>query len=798
MKIRPGPLRTAAAAAALLAAAAAFGGARAERVRMVVVDSSLSVAGSKPSRGAGSGPLRPGEGGRPDREGLAWFAGNFVLDYPPSREPPVVARAGFARPHPGETDIAAALRGALALLPPEAEGEILLVTDGRATKGDTAAALAEARSRGVAVLAVPLEGGPLPARVAAVEAPARVRPGERIPVSVVVAGSPGEKTTVVLEDGAAGASESRECVVPPGGRGRIVFAREAGGPGVRIFRADAEGAWRGASRAEAAVLVEGEAAVLRLGSAPAGSGVAALLRSLSGGTEVGDAAGPAAVAALLDAVDLASTALLVLDDLPEAALPPGGGERIARAVEGGLGLVVLGGPRTLGAGGFAARPLEEALPVRCAAERPRPLVVLAIDASGSMEGAAAGGGSLAAEARTAAAALVERLPRDARLALVRFHDGLAAPTEIFDLASEEGRAAAAASALRVHRPGGGTRFAAAAAEAREAVARAPGPGVRVLLIVTDGRPSEDGGDLAGLGAALARDRFALRVVPVGPEADRAALGAFVEAAGGEVVAVGAGAGERSLADVLLAASGAADPSLWSPDPVAVRTGADPAPWGAAPSGLPPAAGRNRVWPRKGAALWLVGDDGSPLLAAARRGLGRSVVFAAPPEGGDAAWATAPAADLLAAAFRWAVRDPGAEGAEASAALLPDGGIAARLSASPSPAGEVRAGGVALRRTGLSSWEGTVPPSALDGEVLAFTAGEVLLARVAPARAPSTENAVLGTDAAALAALEVAGRGAAGRRGGANPAALSAGLLALALLLAAAAAEARAFGAPRAV
>lgn len=56
---------------------------------------------------------------------------------------------------PWGTNLAAALELALALLPP-GPGELLLLSDGRATAGDTLAALARARSRGVPVHVLPV------------------------------------------------------------------------------------------------------------------------------------------------------------------------------------------------------------------------------------------------------------------------------------------------------------------------------------------------------------------------------------------------------------------------------------------------------------------------------------------------------------------------------------------------------------------------------------------------------------------------------------------------------------------
>jgi hypothetical protein len=489
----------------------------------------------------------------------------------------------------------------------------------------------------------------------------------------------------------------------------------------------------------------------------------------------------------LEDADLASLACVVLDDLPEASLPPGGGERLRRAVEAGLGLVVLGGPHALGPGGFAGRPLEEPLPVRCAPDRPRPLLVLAVDVSGSMERSAAA-------ARSAAADLAGRLPCDGRLALVFFHDGLAAAAGPFDLADPAGREAADAQARRVRPAGGGTRFGAAAEGALAAASKVAGGGARRLLVVTDGRPAEEEEELAGIARSLAQARFLVKVVCVGGDPDPARLRAFA----GEGGVLRAGAGD--LAAVLGSVSGNADPALFDPATVPVRAGPDAPPFGAVPAGLPPVSGFDRVFARKDARVWLALQGGEPLLAARQAGLGRSVVFATAPGAGSGEWAAEPAVSVLEAALRWTLRAPGGEGTEAQARLWPGGTLEVRIETLPgvAPAGEVRAAGILLRRTGPSLWEGSVPgeaagpagPDGTDG-VVVFESGGAVLARAAVALAPSAEDLLLGPDAAALAALETPGRRASAGPSGAGPAALAAALGALVLLLVAAGADARA-------
>lgn len=69
------------------------------------------------------------------------------------------AAASLGRYH---TDIASGLRAALGLLPPGAPGVIALVSDGRATRGEAAAAALECRSRNVPVLALPSSATDLP------------------------------------------------------------------------------------------------------------------------------------------------------------------------------------------------------------------------------------------------------------------------------------------------------------------------------------------------------------------------------------------------------------------------------------------------------------------------------------------------------------------------------------------------------------------------------------------------------------------------------------------------------------
>ncbi|MDR7497647.1 MAG: vWA domain-containing protein, partial [Armatimonadota bacterium] len=118
------------------------------------------------------------------RIGLVSFGAEAVLEETPSAQPRL---ALAARPRSDGTDIAAAITSALSALPEGAGRRIVLLTDGQATTGDLAPALAEVRRRGVELVVVPAAADP-PADVLVeeVQAPQTAAVGERLPVTVVL------------------------------------------------------------------------------------------------------------------------------------------------------------------------------------------------------------------------------------------------------------------------------------------------------------------------------------------------------------------------------------------------------------------------------------------------------------------------------------------------------------------------------------------------------------------------------------------------------------------------------------
>jgi hypothetical protein len=689
-------------------------------------------------------------------------------------------------PDPRGSNLAAALREAVATVPDAHDGEFLVLSDGRDTSGNVPSALALARSRGIGVVARSPSASESRVRVVEVVAPPQARPGERIPVEVVLSGMRRGALDVFLEERTGGTVQKRNVTVR--GTSRVVFPLSVSAPGLERFRA-----WVSTEPdriVETGTDVSGGAAVLVLGSDLQDDGDwRAVVDSVAGGRAVTRASGTAAVAPVLEGREPGTVDLVILDDLPEHALGPDGGERLRRAVAGGLGLAVIGGPNTLGAGGYAHRPLEQALPVRCAPSRQAPLLILAMDLSGSMAGAADEGGTRAAALRVAAGEFIDSAPRDARLVLAPFNDRLLASLAAFDLSDDGERSEARRTAAEAHEPGGGTRFGAAVDVALDAASKAT-RGSKVLLMVTDGRPAETVEELKRQGRRLAAADIRTIVVPLTRDVDGPRLDAFVESAGGRRLAAEDRKSASAIAAGLLTALSDQAPWTWNASPTRAVPAVDP-PWGRVPAGLPMVAAFNPVEGKADSVTWLATPDGSPLVAAGRHGAGRASVIAFSPRSGS--WSSDSAARWLRKVLEWTRRPAGERGVTLRARRLLEGGVRVTVEREPDAPGpdRVHVKEHELRRIAPGRWSGEVEAGAMDGDRLSVLADGRPLGTVPVFEAPLEEDRHLGTDTDALEALTLS-RGAAGSgRGGAGIPSVLAAFAAMLLLLSAALTDQRA-------
>ncbi|MDQ7848712.1 MAG: VWA domain-containing protein [Armatimonadota bacterium] len=554
-----------------------------------------------------------------------------------------------ARPPGHRTDIGAAIRTALGLLPPSGARRIVLMSDGRDTAGSASEAAALAATAGVDVAVVPLgAGAAVDARIDTLQTPAEVRSGERFEVRVWVETS--EPAPGVFRLFLGGRQVWQEVVRLPPGRSLLRVPQQAADPGALIYEARLEVAPDDLvenNRGFAVVQVVGVPAVVYAAREPG-----PLLRWLRAqGLEVRETL-PEALPA--DAAAYAGTPVVVLDDVPATVLSPAQMRALREYVSVlGGGLVVAGGPHTFGPGGYAATDLEATLPlsmdVRHRVAIPSVAVVLVIDASGSM-------GSFGPEiakvelAKEAAQSVIDLLGDRDLIGVVAFDQAphwLARPTE----ARQREQILGQVSRITA---GGGTNLYPALLEA-EQVLRQVQAKVKHVIVLSDGQT--DPGDFQRLVARMAREKITLSSVAVGNDADQEFMRDLAAWGRGRYYFT------RDLytipqivtAEAVLATRAYLIEEQFRP----LISPASPLLRGLAP---PPLGGYVATAPKPSATLHALTPQQDPLLASWQFGLGRVVAFTSDARPRWAArWLSWPdVAIFWSRLVRWAVAPPSGE------------------------------------------------------------------------------------------------------------------------------------------
>ena len=303
-----------------------------------------------------------------------------------SREP----GGGLASDHAG------ALHLAEALLDPDTEGRVLLISDGAGSVAERADLAATARELGERGLTLHTRSFPPRARgdvlVEALHLPAELRVGQTFDVVIDVwASAPATLTLRLDKDGQPNPLAPSSELVLRGGPQQIKLPARASAPGPVVFTATLDaGALppeqnRSSANDRAAVVgeVRGRPRVLHLGDADESS---ALPRALRSDHLQVDALAPEAAPA--SAEGLRPYDLVVLSDLPARRASGALQQAIAKYVSDGGGFIMVGGERAFGVGGWGGTVIEDILPVRFEGERQREqptlALVLVIDKSGSM------------------------------------------------------------------------------------------------------------------------------------------------------------------------------------------------------------------------------------------------------------------------------------------------------------------------------------------------------------------------------------------------------------------------------
>lgn len=569
------------------------------------------------------------------------------------------------------SDLDAALEAAAALIAPGRSARLVLASDGEATGPDPRRAAARLAMLGTPVDVLPAapEVG-ADAAIAEVEVPGGLRQGESFLGSAVLIGDrPERRAWRVLRDGAVIASGTAE--LGPARPTAVAFADRPPAVGLAAYSIELDErddrrpannrarAWVRVAGGERVLVVGGDGSPGNVGRALASAGIDVAYR----------AAGPLRLA------DLLGCQAAVLAEAPASALGRSGMLALARWVEHlGGGLVMTGGRRSFGSGGWHRSPIEPILPVSLEVrDEHRVLSVamaIAIDRSGSMSVPIPDGRQKIELAAEGAAAAIELLgPRD-RIAVFAVDT---APHEVLPMTRVEDPRRMAHEVLGMRSAGGGIYVYEALAAAGKELLRTDA-GTRHLLLFADASDSEEPGDYVDLLAEYRRHGITVSVVGMGSDTDvHAPLLVDIARRGGGRIAFAEDPADlpRLFAQetVLVARNPWVDQRV-APQPLAgalaALFGAQDGPLAAA---WPPVPGYNLTYPRPRAEVlaWCPGDPRAPAAAAWQVGAGRSLALPIPCDAADApelvAWPGY--AQLLASSARWA----GGGGASAPGALL---------------------------------------------------------------------------------------------------------------------------------
>jgi uncharacterized membrane protein len=330
-----------------------------------------------------------------DRIGVVAFAAEAALERPlrTRNEPEPAQRPALPR---DATDIERGLRRALAEAPPDAATRIVLVSDGVSTRGDTASAALAASLAGVPIDVLPLEQDEVRnVRVEALRTPSRASTDESIDLRVTTRAAVDTEVDVrVLRDGEVVRSGRRRLAA---GEDVFYLTERATTPGLHRYEVQispvdpSTDVFTEDDAAAAFVRVVGAPRALILEGDPGRA--EALERSLTAAAFDVEVASATQAPAVL--TELAARDLVVLSDVPAEDLSPEQLEDVAQYVERvGGGLLLLGGDRSMGPGGYAKTPVEEVSPVsfdlKNEKRRARLAEVILIDYSGSMGASASG------------------------------------------------------------------------------------------------------------------------------------------------------------------------------------------------------------------------------------------------------------------------------------------------------------------------------------------------------------------------------------------------------------------------
>lgn len=558
------------------------------------------------------------------------------------------------------SDLAAGLRTARSLIGSGRSGRILLISDGEDTGVGLRAAAAICAVAHIPLDVLPeVRPGSTDAAVLDLELPSELRHGESFTGAArLICDTAGQRAWRVLR-GEVVVGEGR-AVMTPFQPLTVTFSDRPPQPGLTDYRVELDATddrQPANNRAIGTLRISGGERVLVIGGDGTPGNVARAL-SAAGMRVQTRAEGPVTMA------DLTGAAAVVLEQVPADRLGHAGMEAVAQWVEHlGGGLVLTGGRRGFGVGGYHRSPIERVSPVTMEIrdEQRKLSVAMAItmDRSGSMAVSAGGGKTKMDLADEGACAAIELLGPHDQVAVLAVDSASHPIVSLTKLGTQRG------GILRqvrgIHSEGGGIFIYEALLGAGKELATASA-GTRHLVLFADANDSEEAGDYVRLLQEYTAAGITVSVVAMGtPKDSDAALLEDIAKRGGGRIAYASDAADipRLFAQETVLVSRTA----WVDQ--AVRPERKPALAVVMPGftlDFPQIPGYNLTYARERADVlaWCAGDPAAPAAAAWRIGTGRTVALPFDCDDPHAPEVTTWAgfAPFIAGVVRWAAGDAG--------------------------------------------------------------------------------------------------------------------------------------------
>ena len=415
------------------------------------------------------------------------------------------------------SDLNGAIERAMALIPQDAPGRVLLLSDGRWTGKDPSGIAAQAAARGLPLdYRLMQRASTNDVAISHIDAPETVNPGESFMLAAWIhAPVPTEIAFELLRGNQRLAAGTRKVSA---GLSRLIFRDKAIQPGthrytVRIVGTETDPVPEN-NTAKILVGIEGFRPILHVTNA-SDSGLARLLQA--GGLDI-ETASPSAHRWSLD--ELSGYSAVLIENVLADEVGLQGMENLAFWVkETGAGFMMTGGKHAYGPGGYFRSPLEPIMPVSMELRREhRKLslaIVVAMDRSGSMSMPVGGGRTKMQLANLATAEVCDMLSPMDEFGVIAVDSSAHI---IADLAPIANRSHVRNDILRIDSRGGGIFVYEALSTAAKMLLNAQA-GTRHIILFADAADSEEPGRYRELLEECRKANITVSVVGLGTPSD---------------------------------------------------------------------------------------------------------------------------------------------------------------------------------------------------------------------------------------------------------------------------------------